>query len=93
MYKWEFSLLDQISNEDFKLAKMCVFRATKAEEDQTGLLLGIIATHVIFNLRLEDWLNAGSADFYHDIAGIYDHFDRSNLTIKDGFCPRFAGKS
>lgn len=46
----------------------------------------------VFNLRLEDLLNADDGNFAHDIVGIVSHIDRSNPTDFNLFVPRYAGK-
>ncbi len=95
MTKSVLDYMDDISDEDFELAKQCMLRATATTEieDRTGLLMDIIATHCIFNLRLQEWLDSDNGNFFHDLVGIYQHFDRPSLTMAQGFCPRFAGVS
>lgn len=44
----------------------------------------------VFNLRLEDLLNADDGNFVHDIVGIVNNIDRSNPTDFNFFVPRFA---
>ena len=46
----------------------------------------------VFNLRLEDLLNADDGNFVHDIVGIVNNIDRSNPTDFNFFVPRYAGK-
>lgn len=41
-------------------------------------------------LRLEDYLNAPSQDFAHDVYGINAHLDHSTYKLTDLFCPRYA---
>ena len=46
----------------------------------------------VFNLRLEELLNADDFDFAHDIIGIVNNIDRRNPTDFNLFVPRYAGK-
>ena len=45
----------------------------------------------VFNLRLEDLLNASDGNFVHDIVGIVNNIDRNNPTDFNFFVPRYAG--
>lgn len=44
----------------------------------------------VFNLRLEDLLNADDGNFVHDIVGIVSNIDRNNPTDFNFFVPRYA---
>lgn len=76
---------------------MYVKIAERAEEmgiyhgERHTLLMDIETADTIFNMRLEDWLNADNFNFAHDIVGIVNNIDRSNFpgTITR-FLPRFA---
>lgn len=46
----------------------------------------------VFNLRLEDMLNADDGNFAHDVVGIVNNIDRRNPTDFNLFVPRYAGK-
>lgn len=46
----------------------------------------------VFNLRLEDLLNADDGNFAHDVVGIVNNIDRSNPKDFNLFVPRYAGK-
>ena len=45
----------------------------------------------VFNLRLEELLNADDFNFAHDIVGIVNNIDRRNPTDFTLFVPRYAG--
>ena len=45
-----------------------------------------------FDLRLEDLLNAGTADFMHDISQIGAHINRVTKKFDPTFVPRYAGE-
>ena len=45
----------------------------------------------VFNLRLEDLLNADDFNFAHDVVGIINNIDRNNPTDFNIFVPRYAG--
>ena len=55
------------------------------------LLMDIENADKVFNLRLEDLLNADDFDFVHDIIGIVNNIDRRNPTDFNLFVPRYAG--
>ena len=55
------------------------------------LLMDIENADKVFNLRLEDWLNANDFDFAHDIIGITNNINRNNPTDFNLFVPRYAG--
>ena len=61
------------------------------DEDSLSRVLDIVATNNhICRLRLADLLNADDFNFAHDIMGIAKHLDRKNITLKDGFWPRYS---
>lgn len=45
----------------------------------------------VFNLRLEELLNADDGNFAHDVVGIVNNIDRNNPTDFNLFVPRYAG--
>ena len=45
----------------------------------------------VFNLRLDDLLNADDFNFAHDVVGIVNNIDRRNPTNFNLFVPRYAG--
>ena len=59
--------------------------------ERISLLMDIEHADNVFNLRLEDWLNADNFNFAHDIVGIVNNIDRRNPTDFNLFVPRFAG--
>lgn len=44
----------------------------------------------VFNLRLEELLNADDGNFAHDVVGIVNNIDRNNPTDFNLFVPRYA---
>jgi hypothetical protein len=58
--------------------------------ERFSLLMDIENADKVFNLRLEDWLNADNFNFSHDIVGIVNNIDRRNPTDFNLFVPRFA---
>ena len=88
-------LMEEVSNRDFLLAQKCMLRTAAYHPliNRTGLLMDIIGAHTIFDIRLAELLDASPSSFNHDILGIYNHFDRTSLSMTDScFCPRFANK-
>lgn len=73
--------------------KICI----RAEEKIPSLkrwvtMMDIESADEVFNLRLEDWLNANDENFFHDIVGIVTEADRETFPATFGmFVPRFAG--
>ena len=55
------------------------------------LLMDLENADNVFNLRLEDLLNADDANFVHDVIGIVNNIDRNNPTDFNFFVPRYAG--
>lgn len=61
--------------------------------ERITLLMDIENADNIFNMRLEDWLNADNFNFAHDVVGIVNNIDRSKYPAEiHRFLPRFAGK-
>lgn len=79
---------------------MYVKIAERAEElgvyngERLTLLMDIESADNVFNMRLEDWLNADDFNFAHDVVGIVNNIDRSKYPATEfsRFLPRFAGK-
>lgn len=78
---------------------MYVKIAERAEElgvyhgERHTLLMDIESADNVFNMRLEDWLNADNFNFAHDVVGIVENADRSKFPAEfSRFLPRFAGK-
>lgn len=59
--------------------------------DGISLVMDIKFADEVFNLRLDDLLNADDLNFAHDICGIQNHIDRRNKVFTDCFVPRYAG--
>lgn len=58
--------------------------------ERFSLLMDIEHADKVFNLRLEDLLNADDENFTHDVLGIVNHIDRNNPTDFDFFVPRYT---
>lgn len=61
-----------------------------AHGDRFTNIMDIDNAHKEFNLRLEEFLNAGDYDFYHDYCGIQYHIDRRTCKMGGCFVPRFS---
>ena len=59
--------------------------------ERFSLLMDIEHADNMFNLLLEDLLNADDYNFAHDILGIVNNIDRSNPTDFNFFIPRYTG--
>lgn len=61
--------------------------------ERSKLLMDIESADGVFNLRLDDWLNADSFNFSHDLLGIVDNIVRDKFPATNFglFVPRFAG--
>lgn len=76
--------------------EMYVKIAERAEQmdiyhgERISLLMDIENADKVFNLRLEDLLNADNFNFAHDVVGIVNNIDRRNPTEFNLFVPRFA---
>lgn len=53
-------------------------------------LMDIELVHQTVGLRLTDFLEADTYDFWHDIFGITENLDRETGELKNNFVPRFA---
>ena len=62
--------------------------------ERISLLMDIESADRKFNIRLDEWLQAGLFNFTHDFYGIIDHIARDQFpaTNFEGFIPRFASK-
>lgn len=58
--------------------------------ERFSLLMDIENADKVFNLRLEELLNADDFNFAHDIVGIVNNIDRRNPVDFNLFVPRFA---
>ena len=61
------------------------------KSERFTFLMDIENADNVFNLRLEDLLNASDGNFVHDIVGIVNNIDRNNPTDFNFFVPRYAG--
>ena len=59
--------------------------------ERFNLLMDIENADKVFNIKLEEWLNADDVNFAHDIVGIVNNIDRRNPTDFNLFVPRYAG--
>lgn len=61
--------------------------------DRIDLLMDIESADRVFNLRLDDWLNADKFNFAHDLWGIMDNIVRDSFSATNFglFVPRFLG--
>lgn len=77
---------------------MYVEIAKRAEEmeiykgERFTFLMDLESADNVFNLRLEDLLNADDLNFAHDIVGIVNNINRAEFPAKDFglFVPRYA---
>jgi hypothetical protein len=59
--------------------------------DRLGLVMDLTACHNgPCPLALSELLAADDIDFFHDVAGIYRHFNRVTGDLDDAFMPRYA---
>ncbi len=60
--------------------------------DRLSLMMDIESADKVFNLRLEDWLNADDFNFMHDINAIVRNIIRDTFPATNFgyFVPRFA---
>ena len=61
--------------------------------ERSTFLMDLESADNVFNLRLEDFLNADDVNFAHDVVGIVNNVDRSEFPAKDFglFVPRYSG--
>lgn len=59
--------------------------------ERISLLMDLENADKVFNLRLEELLDADDGNFAHDICGIVDNIDRNMPTEFNLFVPRYAG--
>lgn len=62
--------------------------------ERLTLLMDIESADGVFNLRLDDWLQADKFNFAHDVYGIMNNIDRSVFPATNFglFVPRFSGR-
>ena len=58
--------------------------------ERISFLMDMENADKVFDLRLEDLLNADDLNFAHDVVGIVRNIDRKNPTDFNFFVPRFA---
>ena len=63
--------------------------------ERMTFLMDMESADEVFNLRLEDLLNADDLNFAHDVVGIVNNINRSKFPADDFglFVPRFATKN
>lgn len=77
------------------LIQRIVDRATYLGGDYASrltMMLDLELAYAAFQLRLEDLLNAPTADFLHDVSQIGAYINRATKTFDVDFVPRYAGK-
>ena len=80
--------------DDLELMSTICDRALKgcpqlaARCDKLSLLMDIDHTNEVCPMDLEVFLDFPDRDFMHDVLGIYRYFDRTSLSLTDGFMPR-----
>lgn len=83
----------KVSDSDAKLIQAIINRviSKQVEVDALGLEMDITACHANgCPLRLEELLQAGAFDFYHDLNGIQKNLNRTTGKLENFFCPRYA---
>lgn len=62
--------------------------------ERINLLMDIESADKVFNLRLDEWLNADDFNFSHDLIGIMNNIVRDCFPATDFglFVPRFVGR-
>ena len=60
------------------------------EGERISFLMDMENADKVFNLRLEELLEADDLNFAHDVVGIVNNIDRKNPTDFNFFVPRFA---
>ena len=56
-------------------------------------LMDLASADIVFNMRLDDLMNADDENFYHDVLGLWEHSNRETYPCTFGtFVPRFARK-
>lgn len=58
--------------------------------ERISFLMDMENADKVFDLRLEELLNADDLNFAHDVVGIVNNIDRKNPTDFNFFIPRFA---
>lgn len=59
-------------------------------DNELSMTMDLQFTHELFNLRLEELLNADDFNFAHDIIGIHNNFNRVTLEMDNCFLPRYS---
>jgi len=93
----DFSKIKTSKKEMELIAKIVdrVINKVREEEVQmpiprASLMMDLTVVHHKYSLRLNDMLEGGDFDFFHDIYGIIKHLDRETGELKDCFLPRYA---
>lgn len=87
-----------MQKERFKKYVEICERAEKegiSDGDRMGELMDVESADKVFDLRLDEWLNADVFNFAHDFCGIKNTIVRESFPATDFglFVPRFAGES
>lgn len=81
------------THDEFMVIMSIVERADKKGLmmfDRLALSMDLDCAHSIFNLRLEELLQADDFNFSHDIVGIQNNINRRTMKIENCFVPRYA---
>jgi len=79
--------------QDFLIILDIVERASKKGYlmfDGLSLSMDLEFTHNLFNLRLQELLQADDFNFAHDIIGIQNNLNRQKRQMENCFVPRYA---
>lgn len=79
--------------QDFLIILDIVERANKKGYlmfDGLSLSMDLEFTHNLFNLRLQELLQADDFNFAHDIIGIQNNLNRQTRQMENCFVPRYA---
>ena len=86
----------QISDTDLNAIEEILQRYERAVflgRERMGLMMDLIACHNgPCKLDLAFLAAASDLDFFHDVGGIYRHFNRETGALDDAFWPRTAAK-
>lgn len=81
------------NNNEHAIVKLIVERAEEMELlafDRLHLFMDLDLASEKFELRFEELLNADDVNFTHDIVGIQKNINRTKMTFKKSFVPRYA---
>ena len=81
------------TKETYKIIDNIVDRAIKDNDiikDRLSLFMDIDFTHRETPLKLQKFLEADDLNFFHDIYGILQNFNRQTKKMENCFLPRFT---